>query len=194
MSGSRGRISYGTTPSGSGYTAAYRRTRGRGGRPGRDQLIALNIAGEWLSVKDMRKTRKEALTKIGIVGQSAARLNAPKRSGTGAGAIDYVVRVNRVKIRVNPKDEGWYMRLVEIGHKVVVVPYWVRRQRRSKKTGQLYNVAGRGKNAYKKVRIVVGTARPRPFFMPAMNASLGEMGEIALNTFGDSVKIERLDL
>jgi hypothetical protein len=143
--------------------------------------IAVKIDGEWLYVKDLRVNQRRVLTEIGELGKRAGKARAPiGRTRNVYNSIDYKVTTRRVKIGVDPKSEGWYGRLVEMGHALVKV-VGTRR--------------GRGKQRTRTVkdRRTIGHVAPHPFFFPAMESVADEFGDIAIQGASDTVEVRRYE-
>lgn len=97
--------------------------------------------------------RECALAGAEVIRAEAATL-APRKTGTLAGDIQKEVKKqtkSRVDVHIGPGKEGWYGRLVEEGHAIVV-------------------------NGQK-----VGDAPPKPFLRPAFDAKLEEAEQAAVD-------------
>ena len=102
------------------------------------QMLAEEVAREHM--------RECALAGAEVIRAEAATL-APRKTGTLAGDIQKEVKKqtkSRVDVHIGPGKEGWYGRLVEDGHAIVVA----------------------GKK--------VGDVPPHPFMRPAFDAKTGE--------------------
>ena len=102
------------------------------------QMLAEEVAKEHM--------RECALAGAEVIRAEAATL-APRKTGTLAGDIQKEVKKqtkSRVDVHIGPGKEGWYGRLVEDGHAIVVA----------------------GKK--------VGDVPPHPFMRPAFDAKTGE--------------------
>lgn len=78
---------------------------------------------QMLAEETAREHMREAALAGGEVIRAEAESKAPRKSGTLAGSIKTEIRKqtrSRVEIHVGPGAKGWYGRLVEDGHAIVV--------------------------------------------------------------------------
>ena len=111
---------------------------------------------QMLAEETARKHMREAALEGAEVIRAEAVGKAPRRTGTLAKNIYKEIKKqtkSRVKIHVGPGEDGWYGRLVEEGHAIVV---------------------GGRRKAKKKPGRVVGHAPPYPFLRPAFDEKAGE--------------------
>jgi HK97 gp10 family phage protein len=110
------------------------------------------------------ETAREHMREAALVGaeviRAEAEAKAPRKTGTLAGDIQKEITKqtkSRVEIHVGPGRKGWYGRLVEEGHAIVV---------------------GGRKRAKKNPGRVVGHAPPQPFLRPAFDEKVGEAQDV----------------
>jgi HK97 gp10 family phage protein len=111
---------------------------------------------QMLAEETERKHMREAALAGAEVFRAEAEAKAPRKTGTLAGDIQKEVTKqtkSRIAIKIGPGKKGWYGRLVEDGHAIVV---------------------GGRKGAKKKPGRVVGHVPPHPFLRPVFDEKTGE--------------------
>lgn len=115
---------------------------------------------QMLAEETARKHMREAVLEGAEVIRVEASEKAPRKTGTLAEDIQKEIKKqtkSRVEIHVGPGKKGWYGRLVEEGHAIVV---------------------GGRRKAKKKPGRVVGHAPPQPFLRPAFDEKAGEAQDV----------------
>ncbi|MEG3069440.1 MAG: HK97 gp10 family phage protein [Candidatus Syntrophopropionicum ammoniitolerans] len=115
---------------------------------------------QMLAEETARKHMREAALEGAEVFRAEAEEKAPRKTGTLAEDMqkELVKQTKaRVEIKVGPGKKGWYGRLVEEGHAIVV---------------------GGRRKAKKKPGRVVGHAPPQPFLRPAFDEKVGEAQDV----------------
>lgn len=127
---------------------------------------------QMLAEETARKHMREAALEGAEVIRAAAVEKAPERTGTLKENIFTEITKqtkNRVEIQIGPGEKGWYGRLVEEGHAIVV---------------------GGSLKSKKRPGRIIGHVPPHPFLRPAFDEKVDEAQEVMVNELRRRLKAD----
>lgn len=157
---------------------------------------------------DFVAARAKALDEVGEMGRRATSAAAPVQSSHPGGHPPTTLR-DAITVRrlgkgtgikfgiIGAKSAGYFGRFVEDGHAVVRVNSY---ERRTHKDGSYFapNYAKQTRRGvqrgWKKVRTIIGTAAPHPFFFSTVERIAPLMGDLLLSDLENAVRMEKVTL